>query len=325
MPRRRFTLPCALAWALLAGAGPALAQAAFPNKPVRIIVPFPAGGTADAIPRIVSERLSAMWGQPVVIDNRPGAGGNVGAELAFRAEPDGYTLLASPPGPLAVNASLYKKLTYDVTKFMPVSLLATMPNVLAVRSNLPAQDVQQLIAMAQKEPGKVTFATQGNGTTSHLTGALFQQRTNTSLVHVPYKGTAPALTDLAGGQVDMMFDNISSTLGQYKAGRVKVLAVATAKRLPSIPEVPTMEEAGVRDFRTGTWVAVVAPPNTPAAITAAISKAMAEVVKTQEVQKRFADLGGEGVGGTPAELATFLAAESARWREVVQRANVSVD
>jgi len=315
--------------ALIAGLSCTMAAAQsaapFPQKPIKIIVPFPAGGTADSIPRIVAERLSAKWGQPVLIDNRPGAGGNIGAEAAFRADADGYTLLASPPGPLAVNASLYRKLGYDVSKFVPVSLLATMPNILAVRLTLPAASVKELIAAATQEPGKISYASQGNGTTSHLSASLFQLRTNTKLLHVPYKGTAPALADLAGGQIDMMFDNVSSSLGQYKAGRIKVLAVATRKRLPTMPEVPTMEEAGVKDFQTGTWVAMVAPPNTPPEIAAAISKAVAEVIRLPDVQKKFADLGGESAQGTQSELAAFLDAESARWKDVIQRANVTVD
>lgn len=321
--------PARAAAALLMGAvcitAGAQSTATFPEKPVRIVVPFPAGGTADAIPRIVAEKLSVKWGHPVIIDNRPGAGGNLGTEAFSRADPDGYTLLASPPGPLTVSPSLYKKLNFDVSKFMPVSLLATMPNLLAVSSTLPVNSVQQLVALAASQPGKISYASQGNGTTSHLSANLFQLRTHTKLLHVPYKGTAPALNDLLGGQVDMMFDNISSSLAQYRAGRLKVLAVATPKRLASMPEVPTMEEAGVTDFRTSTWVAVMAPPNTPPAIVAAINKAMAEVVRMPDVQKRFADLGGDPVGGTPAEIQSFLADETARWRDVIQRANVTVD
>jgi tripartite-type tricarboxylate transporter receptor subunit TctC len=303
----------------------AQAVAAWPRKPVKIIVPFPAGGTADSIPRIVAEKLQTMWGQVVIIDNRPGVGGNIGADMVYKADPDGYTLLASPPGPLAVNTSLYKSLPFDATKFVPVALLATMPNILVTRKSLPANSVKELIALANKEPGTLSYASQGNGTTSHLSAALFQLRTDTQMLHVPYKGTAPALSDLVGGQVDMMFDNVSSSLGQYKAGRVKVLAVATAKRLPSMPEVPTMEEAGVKDMQTGTWVAVVAPPNTPPEITAAINKAMAEVVRMPDVQKRFAELGGEPGGGSQRELAVFMASEAARWKDVIERAQVKVD
>jgi tripartite-type tricarboxylate transporter receptor subunit TctC len=306
----------------------AVAQTAggYPQKPIRIIVPFPAGGTADAIPRIVAEKLSTRLGQAVIIDNRPGAGGNIGAQAAFRAEADGYTLLASPPGPLAINASLYKNPGYEVAKFVPVSLLATMPNVLAARSTLPVNSVQELIASAAKEPGKITYASQGSGTTSHLSASLFQLRTNTKLLHIPYKGSAPALADLIGGQVDMMFDNVSSSLAQHKAGRIKILAVATDKRLPSLPEIPTLQEAGIKDFRAGTWVAVVAPPGTPPEIAASLSRAMAEVIRMPDVQKKFADLGGlPAQEGTQAELATLLQEESARWKDVIQRANVTVE
>ena len=311
--------------ALFSTLAAAQVPAPYPHKPIRIVVPFPAGGTADSIPRIVAEKLSAKWGQAVIIDNRPGAGGNIGAEAAFHADPDGYTLLASPPGPLAVNASLYRKLGYDVSKFVPVSLLATMPNILSVRTKLPAVTVKDLIAAATKQPGQISYASQGNGTTSHLSASLFQLLTHTTLLHVPYKGTAPALSDLVGGQVDMMFDNVSSSLSQYKAGRIRVLAVATAKRLPYMPDVPTMEEAGVKGFRTGTWVALVAPPNTPPDIAAAISKAVAEIIRLPDVQKKFADLGGEAAQGTQPELAAFLAEESARWKDVIQRANVTID
>src|SRR6218665_1174455 len=297
----------------------------FPQKPIRIIVPFPAGGTADAIPRIVAEKLTTKWGHQVIIDNKPGVGGNIGSLEAYRAAGDGYTLLASPPGPLAVNTSLYKQLAFEATNFVPISMLATMPNLLAVRNGLPVGSVQQLVDMAKREPGKISYASQGNGTTSHLTANLLQLRTGTELLHAPYKGTAPGLADLAGGQVDMMFDNVSSSLGQYKGGRIKVLAVATPQRLPSMPEVPTFTEAGLPNFRTGTWVALVAPPNTPPAIAAAIQQAVAEVVRLPDVRKRFADLGADAVGGSPDELKTFLAGESAHWKDVIQRAKVTVD
>jgi tripartite-type tricarboxylate transporter receptor subunit TctC len=310
--------------ALLVFAAAEAQPEAFPSKPVRIIVPFPVGGTADSIPRIVAQKLAQKWGQAVVIDNRAGAGGNIGAQSAFRSDPDGYTLLASPPGPLAINPSLYKNLGFDASKFEPVSLLATMPNVLATRPTLPVNTVGDLIALAKREPGKVTYASQGSGTTSHLTANLFQLDTQTKLLHIPYKGTAPALTDLMGGQVDMIFDNVSSSLAQYKAGKVKILAIATPKRLASLPEIPTMTEAGVKDFVAGTWVAVVAPPGTPNEIAAKISRDIAEVIRLPEVQQRFAELGGEAAQGTQKELAAFLRDETARWKEVIQRANVSV-
>ena len=325
MKPRLLALVLSAAAGLVAQATLAQAPAGFPAKVVRIIVPFPAGGTADSIPRIVAEKLNAKWGQPVIVENRPGAGGNIGAELVARAEPDGYTLLASPPGPLTINQSLYKSLSYDPAKFAPISLVATMPNVLAVRPTLGVSSVQELIALAKKTPGKLTYASQGNGTTSHLTANMFESMTDTQLVHVPYKGTAPALTDLMGGQVDLMFDNITSSLAPYKSGRIKILAVAAGARIPDLPDVPTLAEAGVKGFQAGSWVGVVAPANTPAPIVAAISQAIAEAVKTADVQKKFSDIAAQPVGNTPAEMAAYLAAESAKWRRVIRSANVTVD
>jgi tripartite-type tricarboxylate transporter receptor subunit TctC len=325
MKPRLLALVLSAAAGLVASAAHAQAPAGYPAKVVRIIVPFPAGGTADAIPRIVAEKLNAKWGQPVIVENRPGAGGNIGAELVARAEPDGYTLLASPPGPLTINQSLYKSLSYDPTKFAPISLVATMPNVLAVRPTLGVSSVQELIALAKKTPGKLTYASQGNGTTSHLTANMFESMTDTQFVHVPYKGTAPALTDLMGGQVDLMFDNITSSLAPYKSGRIKILGVAAGARIPDLPDVPTLAEAGVKGFQAGSWVGVVAPANTPAPIVAAISQAIAEAVKTADVQKKFSDIAAQPVGNTPAEMAAYLAAESAKWRRVIRSANVTVD
>jgi len=325
MEPRLLALVLSAAAGLVAPAAHAQAPAGYPAKVVRIIVPFPAGGTADSIPRIVAEKLNAKWGQPVIVENRPGAGGNIGAELVARAEPDGYTLLASPPGPLTINQSLYKNLSYDPAKFTPISLVATMPNVLAVRPTLGVSSVQELIALAKKTPGKLTYASQGNGTTSHLTANMFESMTDTQLVHVPYKGTAPALTDLMGGQVDLMFDNITSSLAPYKSGRIKILGVAASARIPDLPSVPTLTEAGVKGFQAGSWVGVVAPANTPAPIVALISQAIAEAVKTADVQKKFSDIAAQPVGNTPAEMAAYLAAESAKWRRVIRSANVTVD
>src|SRR5262245_9998479 len=310
----------------------------YPAKTIRIIVPFPAGGTADSIQPIVAEKLNAKvrepvvteklnakWGQPVIVENKPGAGGNIGAELVARSDPDGYTLLASPPGPLSINQSLYKSLGYDPTKFAPISLVATMPNVLAVRPTFEATSVQDLIAQAKKNPGKLSYASQGNGTTSPLTASMFQSMTGTELVHVPYKGTAPALTGLMGGQVDLMFDNVTSSLSPYKAGRIKILAVAAPARISELPNVPTLTEAGVRGFQAGSWVGIVAPANTPAAITTALSQAIADAVKSPDVRKKFSEVAAQPVGNTPEEMAVFLAQEAAKWRQVVRTANVTID
>lgn len=312
------------AGALACGAA-AQPGAGWPTKPVKLIVPFPAGGTTDAIPRILSDKLSAKWGQPVVVDNRPGAAGNTGADQVYRAEPDGHTLLVSAPGPLVVAPSLSRKLPFDPQRFVPISMLATMPNLLATRPTLPASSMQEFITMAKREPGKYSFASQGVGTTSHLSAAMFQQMTGTELLHVPYKGTAPALADLMGGQVDIIFDNVTSSLQAYKAGRIKVLAVTTPKRLDALPGVPTAEEAGLKGFLSSTFVAMLAPPGTPPALAARIQRDVAEAVRQPDVQKRFVDLGAEPVGGSQDELAKFLANDTARWRGVIQRANVQVD
>jgi tripartite-type tricarboxylate transporter receptor subunit TctC len=323
IPSMRSIWAVAAAFALASTADAAVP--AFPQKAVRVIVPFPAGGTADAVPRILAEKLRAKWGQTVMVENRPGAGGNIGAAEVARAEPDGYTLISSPPGPLAINGSLYKNLSYDPLKFVSVSVVATMPNVLAVRTTLPATSVRQLIDTAKASPGKLTYASQGNGTTSHLTAHMFQQMAGVKMIHVPYKGTAPALTDLIGGRVDLFFDNISSSLSQYRAGRIKVLAVATRSRIPALPDVPTLAESGLPGFQAGTWMAFAAPPNTPAPIAATISRAIAEAVQDPEVRRRLAELGAEPIGSSPEEMARFVQDEATRWRKVIESANVTVE
>jgi len=303
---------------------PALAQD-YPSKPVRIVVPFPPGGTADAVPRIVAEKLSAKWGQPVIVDNRPGASGNIGAEMVANAAPDGYTLLVTPPPPIAVNQYLYKKLAYDPERFVPVSIMATHVSVLAVRPGLPAAGVPELIALARQAPGKLSFASQGNGTTSHLTAAMFQQMAGVQLLHVPYKGTAPALTDLMGGQVDLFFDNVSSSLAQHRAGKIRILAVAGAERLAALPEVPSLDESGLRGFRSVSWNVMAGPDKLPESIARKLAQDVAEAIRLPDVQKRYLDLGGRPWGSTPAEAAALIAEERARWRAVIQSAGVTLD
>jgi len=298
---------------------------AFPSRGVRVIVPYPAGGTTDAIARMVVEKLNARWGQPVVVENRGGAAGNIGAELVARAEPDGYTLLCAAPGPIAVNDSMYRKLGYDPAKFVPVSVLASMPNVLVVRPDFPSQSVQELVALAKANPERIAYASQGSGSTSHLTTALFQSMAEIRLLHVPYKGTAPALTDLMGGQVDLMFDNITSSLAPARAGRIRVLAVASPQRLPLLPAVPTMIEQGFAGFESGTWVAIVAPPGTPEALAAQLGQAMSEAVRQPDVRRKMQDLAALPVGNAPAEAAVHIAAERARWRRVIQAASVTLE
>jgi tripartite-type tricarboxylate transporter receptor subunit TctC len=303
----------------------AWAQADYPAKPVRMIVPHPAGGAADIVARLVAERMNAKWNVPVIVENVRGVGGNLGAEQVYRADPDGYTLLAGTPGPIAINGSLFKRLNYDQTRFVAVSILSMQPTVLATRKELPAKSIQELVAHAKANPGKVTFASQGNGTTSHLTAKLFESLTGVQLIHVPYQGTGPALNDLMGGRVDLLFDNPVGTLPPYRGGRLGILAIATEKRQPTLPEVPTFAEAGLPEFTGGAWIGIVAPPNTPASIAEKASAAAAEGLAHPEVRAKLAALGAEAVGSSPQKAAEFIAGERARWRKVIQSANVVVE
>ena len=309
---------------LLAAAGQAHADA-YPAKQVRIVVPFPPGGTADILCRLVGDKLSATWGQSVIVDNRAGAGGNVGAEIVYRAEPDGYTLLCSPPGPLSINHNLYKTLPYDWSKFVPVTVLALVPNVLSARIDLPADTAQQLIAYAKANPGKVTYASQGNGSTSHLSAQMLATMAGLSLLHVPYKGEAPALVDLSAGRVDIFIGNISAALRFEKAKQLKFLGLASRTRSPVAPEVPTAPEIGLPDLVSSAWFGVVLPPGTPDAIVQKLNADTAAVLKLPEVRGRFLELGAEPQGDTAAATAAFIRAEEARWRGVIRSANVVLE
>ena len=297
----------------------------WPAKPVRIIVPFPAGGSADLMPRILGEKLSEKWGQPVVVENRAGAAGNIGAEYVYRAEPDGYTLLSSSPPPLAINRLLYPKLGFDSTQFVPMSVMAAIPNVLLVHPRVPANSVEELIAYAKANPGKLNYASQGNGTTSHLTAELFKQRAGgLQIAHIPYKGTAPALTDLLGGQVDMMCDNLGVSLPHVRSGKLKALAVASAKRIASLPGVPALAET-FPGFEAIAWFAIVGPPRTPSAIAEKVGADVREALKLPEVQKRLAELSAEPMGLGPADTGAFIRQETERWGAVIRTAGVKLE
>ncbi|MFO1085688.1 MAG: tripartite tricarboxylate transporter substrate binding protein [Reyranellaceae bacterium] len=311
--------------ALLVMAGPAFAQGAFPSKPVRIVVPFPAGGSADLLCRIVGDKLAAAWAQPVLIDNRAGAGGNVGAEIVFRADPDGYTLLCSPPGPLAINHNLYKTLPYDWTKFVPITVLALVPNVIMVRLDLPANTAQELIAYAKAHPGKVTYASQGNGSTSHLSAQRFATMTGTELIHVPYKGEGPALVDIVGGRVDLFIGNIAAALRFERSKQLRFLGVASRKRSPVAPDTPAAAEIGLPGLISSAWFALVAPPGTPEAIVKKINADAVAALQQPDVRTRFLEQGAEPQGGSTPETATFIKDEEARWREVIRSANVILE
>ena len=308
-----------------AAATPAGAQESYPSRLVRIIVPFPAGGTADALPRIVAEKLSDQWRQPVVIDNRAGAGGNIGAEAVAGSPRDGYVLLASPPGPIAINDILYKKLAFQPSKFEPVIVLGTVPNVLLVKPAFPVKTASELIDYIKANPGKVTFASQGNGSTSHLSAMLFQKLTGTEMVHVPYRGTTPALQDIMGNHIDVFFDNLGSSLNLHIAGNLRILALGSAGRVPSLPDIPTLAEAGVPGFQSVTWFAVVAPPGTPAPVTQAINKAVGEALQLPVVREQFEKMGVRPVGGSVAETEKFISKERARWGEVIRATNIRME
>jgi tripartite-type tricarboxylate transporter receptor subunit TctC len=311
--------------ALLLLTTPCLAQTAYPAKQVRIVVPFPAGGSADILCRMVGEKLSAAWGQPVIIDNRAGAGGNVGAEIVYRAEPDGYTLLCSPPGPLSINHNLYKTLPYDWTKFVPISVLALVPNVISARADLPAKSLQEFIAYAKANPGKATYASQGNGSTSHLSASNLATLAGIELVHVPYKGEGPALVDISAGRVDIFIGNISASLRFEKQKQLKFLGLASRTRSPVAPDVPTTAELGLPDLVASAWFALVAPPGTPDAIVQKVNADMVAALRLPEMRTKFLDLGAEPQGGTTAQTAAFIKDEEARWRAVIKSANVTLE
>ena len=315
--------------AALAAAAQAFAQddatRRYPNRAVKIIVSAPPGGGLDIAARVIADRLTKMWGQPFVVENRPGASGNLGAEAVAQAEPDGYTLLAAQPGPLTTNVVMYKKLNFDPTAFEPLAIMTSIPNTLAVRLDLPAASVAELIAYAKANPGKLNFGSQGAGTTPHLTGELFARVTGTELTHVPYRGTAQAVNDLIAGNVDMLFFQLDSVREQYRAHKVKMLAVTTAARIASVPEVPTMEEAGVKDFRSDSWNALAAPPKTPAAIVAKLNDAINAVLKERATAEHLRSMNMTPVGGAPNAAKIFIKQETERWGEVIGAAKISLD
>jgi tripartite-type tricarboxylate transporter receptor subunit TctC len=306
-------------------ASSALAQDAaanYPNRPIRIIVCVPAGGGVDTVTRIVANGLQKRLGQPVVVENRAGAAGNIGADVVFHSDPDGYTLLAAQAAPLTINPLLYKKMNFDPTRFEPVAIMTVIPNVLLVRPDFPAKTAKEFIAYAKANPDKINYASQGIGTTSHLTAALFERVTGTKLVHVPYKGTAPALNDLIAGHVDMIFMELASAIKLHEAGRARILAVATAKRIANLPDVPTLGEVAAKNFESRAWNAIAAPPKTPAAIVVKLNKAINEVLQDSEVQSHFAKLNLQAAGGSPAEASAFIKQETTVWSDVIKEAHV---
>ena len=296
----------------------------YPARPVKMIVPYPAGGSTDILPRIMQDWLTQRWKQPIVIENKPGAAGNIGVEAAYVAPPDGYTVLITAPSPMTVNQSLYQKLNFVPSEFVPISILATIPTALITSNRLPASDFKEFIAYAKANPGKLTAATQGTGTTSHLTAEWFQMVTETKFLTVPYRGSGPALTDMMGGTVDLMFDNLGTSLQLVRNGQLKMLAVATDKRMPDLPDTPTMAET-IPNFVSSTWVGGFLPPKAPQEFAAKLNADFNEAIKQADIIKRFRDNGCEPLGTTPKETMDFVNAEREKWSKVIKVAGIKLN
>ena len=300
---------------------PALAQADYPSKPIRLVVPFPPGGTTDILARAVAQKLTEAWHQQVIVDNRPGAGGNIGSDLVAKSPPDGYTLEMGTVGTHAINPSLYARMPYDAQKdFTPVILVAGVPNVLEVNPSLPVHTVQELIAYAKANPGKLNFASSGNGTSIHLSGELFKAMTGVQMTHVPYKGSAPALADLAGGQVQLMFDNLPSSLGLIKGGKLRAIAVTSTTRSSALPDIPTIAESGLPGYEASSWFGVLAPAKTPPAIVDKLNAAIGAWLASPEAKEKLASQGAVAAGGTPRAFADYIAAKRSSGRRWSRRA-----
>jgi tripartite-type tricarboxylate transporter receptor subunit TctC len=298
----------------------------YPSRPVKIVVPFPAGGSNDIIARALAQKLSERSGQSFFVENRAGAGGNIGAEAVASSDPDGYTLLLTAPPPLTINAALYKELRYDpATAFAPVALIASVPIVLAVNPSVQARDVSELIALAKAKPGSLSFGSSGNGSTNHLAGELLKSMAGIDILHVPYRGAAPAMNDLVAGHIPFMFDNIPAVLPQVKGKAINAIAVAGAKRASALPDVPTVAESGVPGFEASAWFGLVAPAKTPAPVLAKLQDDIAAILKMPDVQKRFDELGAEPGATSGANFGKFLADETTKWTKIVRASGAKVD
>ncbi|WP_312566523.1 tripartite tricarboxylate transporter substrate binding protein [Diaphorobacter sp.] len=318
---------CTLAAAgLLPAAAMAQPDAQWPSKPIKWVVPFPPGGAMDVIARTLGEKAGRTLGQPFVIENRPGAGGNIGADAVAKSPADGYTIMITSIG-MATNKALYPRLSYDPVKdFAPISLLAIVPNVLVVNTaKTTDKSVADVIAHAKRDPGKLTYASAGNGTSIHLAGEVFASMAGLNLLHVPYKGSGPAVTDMLGGQVDLMFDSITSARPHIQAGKLRALGVTSAKRSATLPDVPTIAEAGVPGYEVSPWFAVFAPAGTPAAIVNKINAALIDAMKQPDTVAKFETIGAEPIGTTPQQLATHLDKELARWGALIKERDIRMD
>ena len=315
----------------LCGSSATLAQGAFPNKPVRIVVPFPAGGTTDIVARLISTDLQKMWGQPVVVENRAGAGGGIGADAVAKSPPDGYVMLMGTVGTQAINLPLYTqgggKLSYHpLNDFTPITNIAAVPNVMVVPASLPVNSVKEFIEYARARPGKLNMASSGNGTSIHMAGELFKNLTKIYMVHLPYRGSAPALQDLIAGNTQVMFDNLPSALPHIRSGRLKALAVTSTVRSPALPAVPTMEEAtGLKGFDATAWFGLLAPANTPREVVVKVQQDVVKILAQKDIQDRFALQGALPVGDTPEQFTAYIKAEIDKWTQVVKFSGARID
>jgi tripartite-type tricarboxylate transporter receptor subunit TctC len=304
---------------------PLQAATAFPTKPIRIIVAYTPAGTTDILARAIGQKMSENWGQPVIVDNRPGAAGNIGTEVAARANPDGHTLVMGTAGTHGINVSLYRKLGWHpVNDFAPVSLSAMVPNIMVVNNALPIKNVREFLAHVKANPGKLSYGSPGNGSTAHLSMELFKSMTGSTIVHIPYKGSAGVLADVMGGQIAVTIDNMPPYLPQVKAGKIRALAVSTTKRSAAVPDLPTIAEAGVPGYDSGSWFGLLAPAKTPKAVVDQLSAESARILKLPEVSKRISELGAEPVGSTPEQFAELIKTEIAKWAKVIKDANVEL-
>lgn len=303
----------------------AQAAATFPTKPIRIIVAYTPAGTTDILARAIGQKMSENWGQPVIVDNRAGAAGNIGTEVAARATPDGHTLIMGTAGTHGINVSLYRKLSWHpVNDFAPVSLSAMVPNIMVVNNSLPVKSVKEFITHVKANPGKLSYGSPGNGSTAHLSMELFKSMTGSTIVHIPYKGSAGVLADVMGGQIAVTIDNMPPYIPQVKAGKIRALAVSTSKRSSAMPDLPTIAEAGVPGYEAGAWFGLLAPAGTPKAVIAQLSAESARILKLPDMSKRISELGAEPVGSTPEQFAELIKSEIAKWAKVIKDAKVEL-
>jgi tripartite-type tricarboxylate transporter receptor subunit TctC len=311
--------------ALWTAATPVQAET-FPSRQVTIVSPYQAGGTSDIIARLIAKKLADVWKQPVIVENKAGANGGIGVMAVVKAPPDGYTLLATASSALTINPLIYPNIAYDVARDLaPITRTGFVPNVLVVNPSLPARTVAELIALAKSKPGSLNYASQGNGSNGHLTGEMFRQQSSIDIVHIPYKGSAPAVTDLVGGQVQLMFDNLPSVLEQIRGGQLRALAVTTADRTATLPDVPTLDQSGLPGFDSSAWFAILVAGSTPEPMRAEIERAVVGIMKDDEITRKLAELGITAVAGGSGELAQRIGAESRAWRDVIAKAGIKVE